>query len=135
MYNYTFSDPWYSGKYTDGRQITACSTKTPNPCRVTVSLSAPVKKTLRVKNTRYTGDKLEGPNWALCDFVTESEEEPTCASMFDSGAVDFKKIDCIKAVRSVTVYGLKEAKEFVESMGVLNAVIEIVDWVSHTPKW
>jgi len=134
MYNYAFSEPWYSGKYAEGRQITACTTKAPLPVRITVRIEAPAKTTMRVKNTRYAGDKLEGDGWSLNDFVIETVEEPIHMTVFDSGAVDFKKIDCIKAVRCVTGYGLKEAKEFVEAMGILNAVIEIVDWVSHTPR-
>ena len=135
MYNYTFPEPWYAGKYCEGRQISACSTKTPNPCRTTVRLAAPAKVILRVKRTQSAGDTLEGDGWGLNDFVFESTEEPPCTTTFDSGAADFKKIDCIKAVRNVTGYQLKEAKEFVESMGVLNAVIEIVDWISHSNKW
>jgi ribosomal protein L7/L12 len=137
MYNYTFSEPWYSGKYVEGRQITACMTKAPLPVRTEVTLRAPAKTQTTVKRTRYAGDTVQGPisEWKASDFLEETVTEPGVSSVFDSGAVDFKKIDCIKAVRAVTGYGLKEAKELVEALGVLNAVITIVDFTSHTSRW
>jgi hypothetical protein len=136
MYNYAFPEPWYSGKFMDGRQITACASKIPNAgIRTEIRLVAPNKETQFVRTTRYKGDKLDSGGWALSDFIDICVEEPGFTSTFDSGAVDFKKIDCIKAVRCVTGYGLKEAKEFVESMGVLNALITVVDFQSHINRW
>jgi ribosomal protein L7/L12 len=64
--------------------------------------------------------------------VNIQEEEPEIVTTFR----DLKKdtapfIACIKAVRVVTGYGLREAKDFVNAMVMLKATIEIVDFEPH----
>lgn len=135
LHTYSFPEPWYSGKYIEGHKITAVLTKAPSEVRTEVRLSVPAKKVLTVRSTRYAGDKLTVSNYTLADFVIESVDEPTIETRFETSTIDFKKIDCIKAVREVMGYGLKEAKDFVEAVGMMNATIVLVDFKSHASRW
>lgn len=132
MHCYSFENPYEPGVRQQGTPVMAVLPKMPNAPRATVRLANKPVKTFSVKYTRFIGEKLMGSDWSLHDFVDSKIEAPRVLSTFTPNLADEKAlIACEKAVRAVTGYGIFEAKEFVEAMATINAVIEIVDFVAH----
>lgn len=112
------------------REVTAHATASPNQNEIVVTIYAPYIKTTRIK-LHIQGGMNWNPSWDLADLIETIEEKPEYCTTFDLSEFNCAKIPCIKAIRAVTGYGLKEAKEFVEAMVVLKAKINICDFQSH----
>lgn len=99
--------------------------------KVCVSLQAKPITSRAWNMTAYRGDTVPENITSLEQLVTKTSRHPEYWSNFDTMAKDFNKIECIKAVRSVTGWGLKAAKEFMEEVGRLGGDITIIDF----QKW
>lgn len=130
MFCYSFESP-YSGAGLHGKPISVLMPKFYNQVKMIVNLVAKSREVPVVICTRFAGEKLLGENWTVSDFIRMEEDEPQVETIFDTEKDSWDKIQCIKAVRSMTGQGLKEAKEFVEAVERVKGSFRLVDFISH----
>jgi len=75
-------------------------------------------KVIRKMKRSWTESDVIPAVWGLDDLIEEISVEPTCVWEITIEALSQQKLAAVKVVRAVTYWGIKEAKDFVESMMV-----------------
>lgn len=118
-----------SGSYVpDGAISRECTLRFDGNCTMNITLKAKPKVERVFTMTKYSGDKVPEHITSLDQLVETKTKHPECYTDFNTSGADYRKIDCIKAVRSVTNWGLWETKEFVEKVSRFGGVITVLDY-------
>lgn len=115
----------------DGAISRECTLPFDGNCTMDVTLKAKPRTERVFIETKYSGDKVPDHITSLNQLVETKNKHAECYTDFNTTGASVRKIECIKGIRSVTGWGLKEAKEFYEEVARFGGVITICDFVRH----